>query len=340
MAIRYIVRRLLQIPVLLVVVSAIIFFSLRLGPFDPTSLLSDVGGDPARIAQIRHDWELDRPLAVQYTGFLRRAAVGDLGRSFQDNRPVMEIVGERLPATIELTIFAMILGTILGVGSGILAAIKRGTWVDGATRTVALLGISIPMFWLGLMAISLFSVELGWLPSGGRYASEYGISSRTGFYFLDGLIDRRLDVIRTSFEHVLLPATVLALFVGGFLARITRATMVETMSQDYMKAAVARGASRRRALVAHGLPNALLPIVTIMGLQVGLLLGGVAIIESVFAYPGMGKLLIDSISIRDFPQIQASILTLAVIYILVNLVVDLLYMVIDPRIRSGDVKLG
>lgn len=331
---RFILLRLLQLLGVLLAVSAIIFFSLRLGPFDPASQIFEATlGDPARIAELEAYWGLDQPLVAQYGKFLAGLVQGDLGKSLQDLQPVSRAIGDRLPATMELAVFSMLIGTTLGLGTGVLAAYKAHTWIDVGGRSTALIGISFPTFWLGVMGIAIFAVKLEWLPAGGRFSESVDFEPTTGFYVLDGVLQGRLDVVATALEHLLLPSLVLGLLVSGLVTRITRAAMLEALGKDYVRTALAKGGTARRAAIRHALPNALLPITTIVGLMFGLLLSGAVIIETVFAYPGMGKLLVDSISVRDFAQVQASILVLAAIYSLVNAAADVLYVVIDPRVR-------
>jgi peptide/nickel transport system permease protein len=329
----YIIRRLIQIPLVLFAVSVIIFFSLRLGPFDATALLQAGASNPEKVAEIRKEWGLTDPLMVQYFDYLKKVVRGDLGRSFSDNAPVRSVILQRLPATIELAVLGMLIGIVLGVSTGIASAIRRDSWVDALARGIGLLGISLPGFWLGVMFISLFAVKLHWLPAGGRIDSQIDFKTHTGFYVVDGLIDGNLAVVRSALEHMVMPAVVLGLFIAGFVSRMTRTTLLETLGHDYIRTAYAKGATRAQVIRGHALRNALLPLVTISGLQFGLLLGGAAVAETVFAYPGMGKLLVDAIGVEDFPQIQASILIIAAIYCVANLVVDLLYPLVDPRVR-------
>jgi peptide/nickel transport system permease protein len=329
----YIVRRLIQIPLVLFAVSFIIFFSLRLGPFDATALLQAGASNPDKVAEIRKEWGLTDPLMVQYFDYLKRVVHGDLGRSFSDNAPVRDVILQRLPATIELAVLGMLVGIALGVSTGIASAIRRDSWIDAAARGIGLLGISLPGFWLGVMMISLFAVKLGWLPAGGRIDSQIVLRSHTGFYVLDGLVDGNLSAVGSALRHMVMPAIVLGLFIAGFVSRMTRTTLLETLGHDYIRTAYAKGATRAQVIRGHALRNALLPLVTISGLQFGLLLGGAAVAETVFAYPGMGKLLVDAIGVQDFPQIQASILVIAAIYSIANLVVDLIYPLVDPRVR-------
>lgn len=332
--IRFLVFRTLQLLGVMLAVSAIIFFALRLGPFDPAAQAAEATlGDPVRMAELRAYWGLDEPLLVQYAKYLSGILQGDLGRSLQDLQPVTVAIGDRLPATIELALMSMAIGTCFGLGLGVLSAYRNGGLVDLGGRTAALVGTSFPTFWLGVVAIAIFSVELQQLPAGGRLSSDLEFESTTGFYVLDGVVQGRADVVGSALQHLLLPSCVLALLVTGLVTRVTRASMLESLGKDYVRTAMAKGATSRRAAIWHALPNALLPITTIIGLLFGLLLSGAVIVETVFAYPGMGKLLVDSISVRDFPQIQASILVLAFIYSLINAIADMLYVVIDPRVR-------
>jgi peptide/nickel transport system permease protein len=331
----YIVRRLIRIPLVLLAVSFLIFFSLRLGPFDATALLQAGASNPDKVAEIRKEWGLSDPLMVQYADYLKRVAHGDLGRSFSDNAPVRGVILQRLPATIELAVLGMLIGIGVGVSTGIASAIRRDSWVDAVARGIGLLGISLPGFWLGVMMISLFAVKLHWLPAGGRIDSQIDLKTHTGFYVLDGLIDGNWAAVASALEHMVMPALVLGLFIAGFVSRLTRTTLLETLGHDYIRTAYAKGAPAVRVIRRHALRNALLPLVTISGLQFGLLLGGAAVAETVFAYPGMGKLLVDAIGVEDFPQIQASILCIAAIYSIANLIVDLLYPLVDPRVRLG-----
>jgi peptide/nickel transport system permease protein len=337
---RIVVRRVLLTPLLLLIIASAVFFLLRLGPFSPDSLLEAVANNPDRVEEMREFWGVDDPLLTQYTAYLGNLSQADFGRSFQDNQQISDIILERLPATIELAIVSLFLGGVIGISLGTLAALRANTWLDTSARTVALAGVSLPAFLVGLAMIYLFAVKLQWLPAGGRSDSRLESETITGFYFLDGLLTLRADVYWDSVRHILMPAFVLALFVAGFIARVTRTTMIDVLSQEYIRSAVARGNSSFRVVLRHALPNTLLPIITLLGLLFGLLLGGAAIVETVFAYPGMGKLLVDAIRVRDYPQVQASIVILAGIYIFVNLAVDILYGYIDPRIRTGDVGIG
>lgn len=331
----YIVGRLIQLPLVLLVVSVLVFTVLRLGPASPVNLVTEGVRDPTEIERIRHDWGLDRPIYVQYGDYVFRLIQGDFGHSFVTNAPVSRLIAERYPATLELAILGMVLGNLIGISMGIVTAVRKNTIVDTLGRTLALTGVSVPGFWLGLMLISLFSVSLGWLPVGGRFDPRTPIVTVTRFYVLDGLLTGDLSSSWIALKHMILPAAVLGLFVAGLTARITRAMMIESLSQDYIRTARAKGLRENVVIIRHGLRNALLPIVAIMGLQFGTLLGGAAVIETVFSWPGLGKLMVDAINLRDFPQVQASVLLLATTYVILNLIVDVLYTFIDPRIRRG-----
>jgi peptide/nickel transport system permease protein len=332
---RYIATRLIQLPFLVMVVSALVFVVLRLGPGSPVDLATEAARDPKEIERIRQEWGLDRPIPVQYADYMAGVLRGDFGRSFFGNSPVSGVIAERFPATLELAIVGMILGGIIGVTLGVMAAVRENSLLDVLSRALALTGISLPTFWLGLMMIGLFAVQLDWLPVGGRFPARTEFDTITGFYVLDGLLRGDLAAVQAALRHMVMPATVLGLFIAGFIARMVRAMVLETMRQDYVRTARSKGLSERTVVIRHGLRNALLPTVTIMGLQFGNLLGGAAVTETVFSWPGLGKLMVDAINLHDFPQVQASILLLATTYVIVNLIVDVLYGVIDPRIRYG-----
>jgi peptide/nickel transport system permease protein len=302
---RYLARRLvLTIPVLLGV-ATLVFALIHLIPGDPArAILGDVASE-ADIAQLRQQLGLDRPLAVQYVAFLGGVARADLGTSLRTGTPVVSQILERLPATVELALAAVAVAFMLAIPLGIAAAVWRGTIVDHTAMTLSLAGVSMPNFWLGPLLAIVFGVELGWLPVSGR----------------GGL------------EHIVLPAVSLGAALAAVLARMTRATLADQLREPYVLAARARGVSQIRAVLLHAFRNSLIPIVTLAGLQIGAVLTGAVITETIFAWPGIGRLLIQSIGFRDYPMVQGCILLIAVTYVGVNLVVDLLYVVLDPRIR-------
>jgi len=302
---QYVIKRLLStIPVLLGI-SLLLFFMLRMLPGDPAQVLAGEMASPEDIRLIRHQLGLDRPMHVQYAFFLSRLARFDLGRSARTQNPVTEEIWARLPNTMLLAVVAITLACLFGIPAGIISAVRPYSWIDYVVTSTALFGISMPVFWLGLMLIVVFSIILHWLPAGG-----------TG-----------------GWNHVILPSFTLAAFVVAFIARMTRSSMLEVLSQDYTTTARSKGLKEQVVIIKHALKNALIPIITVVGLQFGMLLGGAVLTETVFAWPGVGRLIVDSILARDYPMIQGAILVFGLLYILVNLVVDLLYAYVDPRIR-------
>ncbi len=305
---RYLLFRLaIAIPTILAV-SAVVFLMLYLTPGDPATIyIGDRQATPERIAQIREAMGLNRPLVDQYLDFFVGALRGDAARSLQTNQLVSEQIAERLPSTIELTVAAFLVSVVFGTSLGVLAAVKHNRWLDTLTRLVALAGVSMPVFWLGLLAIYLFSVQLRWFPVTGQ-----------------GGLDR-----------LVLPAFTLGIVTSAPLMRLVRSAMLEVLKLDYVRTARAKGQIERIVIVNHALRNALLPVVTVLGLQLGGLLSGAVITESVFARAGLGKLIVDSILSKDFPVVQGTTLYIAILYVLVNVLVDLSYGVLDPRIRLG-----
>lgn len=302
---RFLARRLvLTVPVLLGV-ATLVFSLIHFIPGDPALAMLGETASPEDVAELRTRLGLDRPLVEQYGSFLGGVIQGDLGTSLRTSQPVSQAILERLPATIELAAAAMIVAILISIPLGIAAAVWRGTSIDHGAMTLALLGISIPNFWLGPLLAIVFAVELGWLPVSGR----------------------------GTLGHLVLPAISLGAALAAILARMTRATLLEELREQYVQAARARGASRSRAVIRHAFRNSLIPIVTLLGLQFGAVLTGAVITETIFAWPGIGRLLIQSIGFRDYPIVQGAILFIAVTYVGVNLLTDLVYGVLDPRIR-------
>ena len=302
---RYLVRRiLLTIPVLLGV-ATLVFSLIHLVPGDPAQAMLGDGASAQDIADLRVSLGLDRPLLDQYVTFLRQAVTGDLGNSFRTGQPVTTMIIERLPATAELAIAAMIVAIVIAIPLGVIAAVWRGTAVDYGAMTFALAGVSIPNFWLGPLLAIVFAVELGWLPVSGR----------------------------GTLAHLVLPSVSLGLALAAILARMTRASLLDELRELYVRAARARGVSRAFAITGHALRNSMVPLLTIIALQFGAVLTGAVITETIFAWPGIGRLLIQSIGFRDYPMVQGCILLIAATYVTVNLVTDLMYGVLDPRIR-------
>ncbi|MDP2053561.1 MAG: ABC transporter permease [Acidobacteriota bacterium] len=301
----FLVRRiLLTVPVLLGV-ATLVFSLIHLVPGDPAQAMLGDGASPQDIAELRTSLGLDRPLPSQYVAFMKSAVTGDLGRSFRTGQPVTQMIAERVPATAELALAAMTVAIVLAIPLGIVAAVWKNTWADHAAMTFSLAGISIPNFWLGPLLAIVFAVELGWLPVSGR----------------------------GTLAHLVLPAVSLGLALSAILARMTRASLLEELGELYVRAARSRGVSPAAAVLGHALRNSLIPLVTIVALQFGAVLTGAVITETIFAWPGIGRLLIQSIGFRDYPMVQGCILLIAVTYVSVNLLTDILYGVLDPRIR-------
>ena len=302
---RYLARRLLlTIPVLIGVLT-LVFALIHFIPGDPVQAMLGETAAPKDVEELRHRLGLDAPLTTQYVRFMRGVAHGDLGRSLRTGQSVVTSIAERLPATAELALAAVALAVVIAIPLGVVAAVRRGSWIDHAAMVAALAGVSVPGFWLGPLLAFFFSVELGWLPVSGR----------------------------GSWAHLVLPALSLGAALAAVLARMTRATLLEELSQPYVQAVRAKGASPARVVVRHALRNSLIPVVTLLGLQFGAVLTGTVVTETVFAWPGIGRLLIQSIGFRDYPMVQGCILFIAVTYVTVNLVTDLVYGTLDPRIR-------
>jgi peptide/nickel transport system permease protein len=300
----YILRRLLLTVPVVVGVSILIFLIIRMIPGDPAIAIAGVHASNEYIEQVRKDLHLDRSLPVQYVIFVRNLARGDLGYSTMSRRPVVLELRERFPRTVELTLLAMLIASVVGISAGIISATRRYSVFDNLSMLVALFGVAAPVFWLALMLQLLFAVHLGWLPATGR----------------------------GTFRHLILPSLTLGMATAGLIARITRSSMLEVLRQDFITTARAKGLAEKVIIYKHALKNALIPVVTIMGLQFGILLGGAVLTETVFAWPGVGRLLVDSILARDYPVVQGAVLVLAVSFVLINLFVDLVYAFLDPRI--------
>ena len=302
---RFVVRRLLLTLPVLFGVATLVFSLIHLVPGDPVQAMMGESASPVDVAAMRARLGLDRPLLVQYASFMGGALRGDLGRSLRTSEPVTTAIAARMPATLELAVAAMIIAVLIAIPLGIIAAVRAGTRVDHAATTLALIGISMPNFWLGPLLAIVFAVELGWLPVSGR----------------------------GTLAHLVLPAVTLGASLAAIVARMTRASMLEELRELYVLSARARGISRARAVLKHAFRNSLIPIVTVLGLQFGSVLTGAIITETIFAWPGVGRLLVQSITARDYPAVQGCILLIAITYVSVNLLVDVLYGVLDPRIR-------
>lgn len=286
-------------------VSIVVFMIVRMVPGDPARLIAGVEASEADVTNIRRQLGLTDSLPQQYARFLSGVMTGDFGRSLKNHQPVLAIIAQQLPYTVQLAAASLVVTLSMGLTAGVLAAVKRGTVLDSGSMVLALLGVSMPSFWLGLMMIFLFAVTLRWLPTSGA----------------------------GSLRHLIMPAITLGIGSVGIVARMTRASLLEVLGQDFVRTAVAKGLHRRAVVMKHALRNAMIPTATVVGVQIGTLLAGSVVTETVFAWPGAGRLLVDSVAFRDYPLIQATILLFALVFMLANLLVDVSYAVLDPRIR-------
>ncbi len=312
------------------------FFLIRLVPGDPIETLAGERGiDPVRHEMLRKEYGLDRPIMVQYGIYISRVLHGDLGKSMITQTPVLSEFAALFPATIELALCAIIFALVLGIPAGIIAAVRRNSIFDHGVMGVSLTGYSMPIFWWGLLLILLFSVQLGWTPVSGRISVQYFIEPVTGFLTIDALLSGEKGAFKSAVSHLILPTIVLGTQPLAIIARMTRSAMLEVLGEDYIRTARAKGLSAIRVIALHALRNALIPVVTVIGLQVGVLFTGAILTETIFSWPGVGKWLIEAISRRDYPVLQGGVLLLGLIVMAVNLLVDVTYGVINPRIRKA-----
>ncbi len=321
---KYVIRRLLQSLIVIWGVTLLSFFTLHLAG-DPTYLYVSERASDEEVAAMRAQLGFDRPLHVQYFSFLARLTQGDFGNSLKARRPAMDVIMERLPATLELTIFAMIFSVVFGIPIGIIAAMNRGTNMDGGIMMFALLGQSIPNFWLGIMFIMYLGLNVSWIPISGHVPLIKPLMAGDVGTFFENFPD--------AMRYLMLPGITVSLFSLSRNARLTRSAMLEVLSLDYVRTARAKGLAERTVILAHAFRNALIPVVTVLGLQFGFLLGGVVVVETVFSWPGIGRLVFNSINQRDIPVVQAAVVLLSFMFVGLNLLVDLLYVRLDPRVR-------
>lgn len=310
------------------------FFLIRLVPGDPIETLAGERGiDAERHATLLKEYGLDQPVLVQYGIYIGKVLQGDLGKSIITQAPVLQEFGALFPATIELAMCAILFALLIGIPAGILAAVKRNSFLDHGVMGVSLTGYSMPIFWWGLLLILLFSVQLDLTPVSGRIAVQYFIEPKTGFLLIDSLLSDEPGAFKSAASHLLLPMVVLGTNPLAVIARMTRSAMLEVLGEDYIRTARAKGLSTFRVVSVHALRNALIPVVTVIGLQVGVLFTGAILTETIFSWPGVGKWLIEAISRRDYPVLQGGMLLLGVVVMSVNLLVDVAYGIINPRIR-------
>jgi len=330
----FIFKRLALVVPTFIGITLLVFGLIRLIPGDPVEAMSgERGMTQERYERLVHEFGLDRPLYVQYGEYVWKAMHADLGQSIKTREPVFSEFIDRFPATLELSIVAMLFALVIGIPAGILAAVRRNTIADYSVMGASLTGYSMPIFWWGLLLILFFSVNLGWTPVAGRIAIEYDIPRVTGFMLVDSLLSSDAGAFKSALRHLILPAIVLGTIPLAVIARMTRSSMLEVLREDYVRTARAKGASTFRVVGIHALRNALIPVVTTIGLQVGTLMAGAVLTENTFAWPGVGKWLVEAIHQRDYPIVQGGILMTATIIIIVNLIVDVLYGAINPRIR-------
>jgi ABC-type dipeptide/oligopeptide/nickel transport system permease component len=329
----YIIKRLLWAIPTLLGVSILVFSMVHLAPGDPALVMLGEHANKEAVDALREQMGLNRPLIEQYYLFITNAIQGNFGISTISGEPVLDEFMERFPATIELSLVALSFATIAGLFAGIISAVKRYSIFDYASMTTALAGVSMPVFWLGLMLIYFFSVELGWLPVSGRLGYEFDIDEITGLFLVDSILMNDYEAFWDALKHLILPAIALGTIPMAIIARMTRASMIEVMKEDYVRTAKAKGCTKRQVILIHALKNALMPVITVIGLMLGTLFAGAILTETTFSWPGIGKWLVNAVNQRDFPIIQSTTLIIAIIFVSVNLIVDLLYAVINPKIR-------
>ena len=321
--------------VVLLAVSLIIFLIMHFAPGDPATLSLGLMATPEDIAKTAEEMGLNDSLPIQYARFLLNALKGNFGSSYYSKQPVLQELMTLFPATFELALASMILALLIGICTGVISALKQNTIFDHLSMVSALAGISMPVFWIGLLLLWLFSIKMGWTPTSGRISVHIDLQMITGIMLLDSLLTWNIVALWDSIKHMILPAFTLSTISIGIIARFTRSSMLEVIRQDFIRAARAKGVSESKVIFKHALKNALIPVITVIGLQFGLLLGGAVVTETVFSWPGIGNIIIVSILRRDYPLVQGALILLSFIYALINLIVDISYSFIDPRIRYG-----
>jgi peptide/nickel transport system permease protein len=329
-----VLERVLTVIPIMLGVAIIVFLFMRLTPGDPVDIMMGEAGyvSEGEIENLRREFNLDKPLHEQLYLFLAGALQGDLGNSYVKRAPVIELIAERLPATIELALGALIFGLVVAVPIGIVSAVRQYSVLDRVSMAGAFLGISMPAFWLGIILMLIFSVRLRWLPVAGRIDYTAGLQPVTGLYVLDSFLTGNKEALISSLRHLVLPSISLGAAMAATVARILRSSMLEVLCQDYVTLARAKGLAEFRVVVKHALRNALIPTVTVVGLQVGVLLGGNMIVETVFGWPGLGRLVVQAIFSRDFPLVQGAVMIYAFVFVMANLIVDVLYTYLNPKI--------
>ena len=333
--VKYIIKRLLSLLPILLGITLLVFTFLHLIPGDPAVVLLGERATPEQVEALRQQLGLNKPLPVQYFSFLGNLILFDFGKSIISGIPIAEEIRNRWPATFELSVSAMLLALIVGIPAGVFAAVRKNTWLDNLLMSGSLIGVSLPVYWLGLLLIYLFAVYLQLLPASGRISVVTGFSFKpiTGFYILDSLISLDIVALQDVLSHLILPAITLGTIPLAIIARITRSAMLEVLSQDYIRTARAKGIPQHLVIFQHALKNAFLPISTTIGLQFGTLLGGAILTETIFSWPGIGSWIYEGILARDYPVVQGGVVFVSVSFVLINLLVDVSYAFFDPRIQ-------
>lgn len=330
---RFLLHRLLSLIPTLLGISVLVFFMIHLIPGDPAEMMLGERASEQSLRQVREELGLNRPLHVQYGLFMSRLLRGDMGRTLKTNEKITTEIAERFPATIELSIAAMIIATLFGMTAGIISATRQYSVFDYGSMVLSLVGVSMPIFWLGLVLMIIFSLNLGWLPLSGRLSYDVSLETITRIYFLDSLLTRNWPAFRDALWHLAMPAFTLSTIPMAIIARITRSSMLEVLRQDYIRTARAKGLAPLTVYLKHGLRNALIPVITVIGLQFGILLGGAILTETIFAWPGIGKWILDAVYARDFHAVQGGTMLVAATFVLINMLVDILYAWVNPRIK-------
>lgn len=327
-------RVLATIPIM-VGIAIIVFLFMRFTPGDPVDLMmgSDGNVSQSEIDALKQQYNLDDPVHIQLYEYFKNILQGDLGESFKKSQPVLDLIIDTLPATIELALMATLFAILIGIPVGVYSAVKQNSLMDKASMGASFFGISMPPFWLGIVLIFIFSVQLGWTPVKGRIEFGIELESITGLYLLDSILTGNWEAFRNSFLHLVLPSITLGAAMAAIIARVTRSSMLEVLRADYVKLARAKGLKEWKVIVKHALRNGLIPTVTVIGLEIGVLLGGNMIVETVFGWPGLGRLAVDAIFSRDYPLVQGVVMFYAFTFVMANLLVDILYTYINPKIR-------
>jgi peptide/nickel transport system permease protein len=336
---KYVIKRILMLIPVLIGVSIIVFLIMRVFSPDPAPIVLGQHATQQAIEAWRQANGLNDPIYLQYLHLIQGALTGDLGTSYYTKIPVVKEIMTRFPATIELAVVAIILASVFGILIGVISAVKKNSIFDNAGMFLALIGVSMPIFWLGIILIIFFSGTLHWLPSNGRIDPLLQPVSVTGFYLIDSLISGNTGALIDTLRHLILPASALAMYSMAIITRMTRSSMLDVLQQDYIRTARAKGISEGRVIRKHALRNGLIPIVTVIGLQLGSLLGGAVLTETVFSWPGIGAYTVNCILKSDFPVVQGIVLLVATIFVLVNLIVDVIYAFLDPRIKYSKLEV-